>query len=49
MNNFLKYDPVRLSDHRKHTGDYYFIVKMNYMNSMNNSSLTIVQSKRMVL
>jgi hypothetical protein len=44
MNGFLKYDPLRLSDHRKHTGDYYFIVKKIYMNSK-NSSLTIVQPR----
>jgi hypothetical protein len=47
MNNFLKYDLLKLSDHRKHTGDYYFIVKMIYMNSM-NSSLTIVQPRTVV-
>jgi hypothetical protein len=47
MNSFLKYDPLRLSDHRKHTGDYYFIVKMIYMNSK-TSSLTVVQTRKAV-
>lgn len=33
MTGILKYDPLRLCDQRKHTGDYYFIIKMTYMSS----------------
>lgn len=32
---FLKYDPLELCDHCKHTGDYYFMIKRNYMSLVN--------------
>jgi hypothetical protein len=34
MTSNLKYDLLRLCDQRKHTGDYYFIIKMTYMSSV---------------
>lgn len=34
MTGNLKYDLLGLCDQRKHTGDYYFIIKMSYMNSV---------------
>lgn len=34
MTGYLKYDLVGLCDQRKHTGDYYFIIKMTYMSSV---------------
>jgi hypothetical protein len=37
MTATLKYDRLRLCDQRKHTGDYYFIIKMTYMSSVNMS------------
>jgi hypothetical protein len=37
MTGVLKYDPPKLCDQHKHTGDYYFILKMTYMSSANMS------------
>ncbi|MGQ0772427.1 MAG: hypothetical protein ACT4NT_06630 [Nitrososphaerota archaeon] len=45
MTDSLKYDPFILSDHRKHTGDYYFTVKIIFMNSDCNSFLLAKASK----
>lgn len=35
MTVILKYDRLRLCDQHKHTGDYYFIIKMRYMSPVN--------------
>lgn len=45
MTDSLKYDPLILSDHRKHTGDYYFTVKIIFMNSDSNSLLLAQANK----
>lgn len=45
MTGYLKYDSLILSDHRKHTGDYYFTVKIIFMNSDSNSSLLAKANK----
>lgn len=45
MTDSLKYDPLILSDHRKHTGDYYFTVKIIFMNS-DIISLLLVQTNK---
>jgi hypothetical protein len=47
--SFLKYISLILSDHHKHTLDYYFIRKINYMNSENYSTLVITQTKQVIL
>jgi hypothetical protein len=45
MTDSLKYDPLILSDHRKHTGDYYFTVKTIFMNPDSNSLLLAQANK----
>lgn len=45
MTDSLKYDPLILSDHHKHTGDYYFTIKIIFMNS-DTDSLLLAQANK---
>lgn len=47
--SFLKYVSLILSDHRKHTLDYYFIRKTTFMNSSYISALVITQAKQGII
>gem|GEM_PF-6808588 len=47
--SFLKYVSLILSDHRKHTLDYYFIRKTTFMNSSYILALVITQAKQVII